>query len=151
MTNSARVLPETWIRWRGFSAKVGGGAKIHRREGSMLSDDWFYVQDAQKKGPLPLDALVNNLASLRDPHGTLAWNQGLQEWTKARNVPTLALLLPPPIRSGRERVLLWFLVFLLSGFTYSKLMQQYREFMVPLIMLVAGWLVVSFIKRKAAR
>jgi uncharacterized membrane protein YhaH (DUF805 family) len=67
------------------------------------SDAWFYVQDGQKKGPLTLEALVEFLAALPDPQGTLVWSQGLQGWTRAGDVPALAPRLPPPITASLER------------------------------------------------
>src|ERR1700674_535238 len=69
----------------------------------MPPDAWFYVQDGHTKGPLALGALVDLLATLPDPQGTLVWSQGLEGWTKAGDVPALAPQLPHPITASLER------------------------------------------------
>lgn len=61
----------------------------------------FYVAvDGRQSGPHPLDALLQRIAEGALTRDTLAWKEGMPQWTPAGEVPELAPLFgatPPPL------------------------------------------------------
>jgi hypothetical protein len=66
-------------------------------DSSTGPDNWFYVQEGRRQGPLSLTLLVRELLALDAPEGVLVWRSGLPAWTKAGLVEELRRQLPPPV------------------------------------------------------
>jgi hypothetical protein len=60
-------------------------------------ENWFYVQDGRRQGPLTRPELVRELLTLEAPEAALVWRTGLPAWTKASLVDELRRELPPPV------------------------------------------------------
>ncbi len=60
---------------------------------------WYYAQNSQRIGPIPEANLIEMLSSGQIDAKTLVWSQGLVNWTKACDVPGLAVRRtePPPL------------------------------------------------------
>jgi membrane protease subunit (stomatin/prohibitin family) len=61
---------------------------------------YFVVVGGAQKGPFTLDQLREQVTAGQVQRSTLAWKQGLAQWTPLENVPDLALLfasVPPPL------------------------------------------------------
>ncbi len=59
-----------------------------------MSTQWFYVQNGQRLGPVPMEQVKGLLASGNLPQDALVWNQGLSGWVPAHTLPELA---PAPV------------------------------------------------------
>ena len=84
-----------------------------------MSDERWFVTDGQSQaGPLPLEALRQELARPDRGLARLVWREGMKEWTAPDLVPELAAPPPPPGRpEPREPMFMlgakdpkWFLV-----------------------------------------
>jgi uncharacterized RDD family membrane protein YckC len=58
-----------------------------------MSDQWFYAQSGQQKGPVSIDALRQLIASGALRPTDLVWREGMANWTALQAVPELG---PPP-------------------------------------------------------
>ena len=61
---------------------------------------FFVAIDGQQKGPFTLDQLRGEVSAGRVHRGTLAWRNGMANWTAIEQVPDLAALfanVPPPL------------------------------------------------------
>lgn len=61
---------------------------------------YFVAQGGQQKGPFTVDQLRDEVAAGRVQRGTLAWKNGMAQWTAVEQIPDLASLLasvPPPL------------------------------------------------------
>lgn len=58
-----------------------------------MSDQWFYAQSGQQKGPISGEALRQLIASGQLRPTDLVWREGMANWTALQAVPELA---PPP-------------------------------------------------------
>lgn len=63
----------------------------------MPRERWFFAQDNQRKGPVPLAQLVESLLTRPDPRRCLVWHHGLPAWTPAGEVPDLDRRLAPHV------------------------------------------------------
>src|SRR5439155_6651037 len=65
---------------------------------AMDEQQWYYVQDNQQRGPLPL-AMLRQLLSGELPRETLVWRAGLPNWQPAGAFPELFEIpvQPPPV------------------------------------------------------
>ncbi len=59
--------------------------------------NWFYVSEGRRQGPLDRRGLVQALLAQDVPEMTLVWRSGLSAWTKAGDLQDLRIELPPPI------------------------------------------------------
>lgn len=56
-------------------------AKEFDKIGASGKDDWYYIQNDQQFGPVPLDEVIAMVADLSiAPPVTLAWHEGMDEW-----------------------------------------------------------------------
>src|SRR5204863_6149444 len=61
---------------------------------------YFVATGGQQKGPFTLDQLRDEVAAGRVGRGTLAWKNGMPQWTAIESIPDLSSLLasvPPPL------------------------------------------------------
>jgi hypothetical protein len=61
----------------------------------MGRERWFYGQNLQRRGPVPLTQLVEAVLAQADPRATLVWRKGFAEWTRAEDVPEVERRLAP--------------------------------------------------------
>jgi hypothetical protein len=61
----------------------------------MARERWFYAQDFQRQGPVPLAELVEGVLSQKEPRTVLVWRKGSPGWTRAEDVPEVAEKLAP--------------------------------------------------------
>jgi hypothetical protein len=59
--------------------------------------NWFYVSEGRRQGPLDRRGLVQALLAQDAPERTLVWRSGLNAWTRAGDLQDLRIELPPPI------------------------------------------------------
>lgn len=55
---------------------------------------YFVVIDGQKEGPWTIDQVKKAIVQRKVTDGTLMWKKGLAQWTRAKNLPEIAELLP---------------------------------------------------------
>lgn len=60
-------------------------------------ENWFYVREGRRQGPITRALLVRELLALEAPEVALVWRSGLPAWTKAGLVDELRRELPPPV------------------------------------------------------
>ncbi len=68
--------------------------------GGAAAASYFVAQGGQQKGPFTVDQLRDEVAAGRVQRGTLAWKNGMPQWTAVEQIPDLASLLsnvPPPL------------------------------------------------------
>jgi hypothetical protein len=61
----------------------------------MGRERWFYGQNLQRRGPVPLTQLVEAVLAQTDPRATLVWRKGFAEWTRAEDVPEVERRIAP--------------------------------------------------------
>jgi hypothetical protein len=61
----------------------------------MGRERWFFAQNAQRRGPVPLAQLVESVLAQPDPHGVLVWRKGFADWTRAEDVPEVERRIAP--------------------------------------------------------
>lgn len=61
----------------------------------MARERWFYAQDYQRRGPVPLPQLVESVLTQRDPRAVLVWRKGYPVWTRAEDVPEVERQITP--------------------------------------------------------
>jgi hypothetical protein len=71
-----------------------------------MDSGWFYIDGANRYGPLTVDVLRAALVTLPDPRRVLVWCEGMPAWSEAGQIAALAQALPPspppaPIPSAR--------------------------------------------------
>jgi GYF domain 2 len=59
--------------------------------------NWFYVDEGRRQGPLDRRGLVHALLERDAPEKALVWRSGLVAWTKAGDLQELKIELPPPL------------------------------------------------------
>ena len=70
---------------------------------TLPAPTWFLALEGKQAGPFDLGALAAEAAAGRLTRQTLAWSQGMEQWTPAGQVPALAAILdavPPPLPPG---------------------------------------------------
>jgi len=66
-----------------------------------MTDAWYYAENRETRGPLPLADLVATLAQTTDARQVLVWRDGFSEWRPVERVREVAEQLsrpPPPLR-----------------------------------------------------
>jgi hypothetical protein len=53
----------------------------------MARERWFFEQGNQRRGPVPLDRLVESVLGQIDARAVLVWRKGLADWTRCEDVP----------------------------------------------------------------
>ncbi|MCA9806026.1 MAG: DUF4339 domain-containing protein [Cyanobacteria bacterium HKST-UBA02] len=81
-------------------------ADNRQKEGCPVRQ-WFYIERGEQQGPIPEDRIVEMFRSGRLSPETLVWEEGLQEWTAARDIeglvpislsaPPSLPVVPPPV------------------------------------------------------
>lgn len=61
----------------------------------MARERWFYAQDFQRRGPVPLTELVDGVLTQKEPRTVLIWRKGYKGWTRAEDVPEVEERLAP--------------------------------------------------------
>jgi len=61
----------------------------------MARERWFYAQNLQRRGPVPLAQLVESVLGQADPRATLVWKKGFADWTRAEDVPEVERRITP--------------------------------------------------------
>jgi hypothetical protein len=61
----------------------------------MARERWFYGENLQRRGPVPLSQLVEVVLAQADPRATLVWRRGFAEWTRAEDVPEVERRIAP--------------------------------------------------------
>lgn len=65
--------------------------KIHATE----KDDWYYIQNDEQFGPVPLDELKAKIADLSTiPPIQLAWHEGMTEWKPLHEIAQICGVSP---------------------------------------------------------
>ncbi len=61
----------------------------------MARERWFYAQGNQRRGPVPLNSLVESVLGQADPRNVLVWRKGFAEWTRSEDVPEVERRIAP--------------------------------------------------------
>jgi len=61
----------------------------------MTRERWFYAEDYQRRGPVPLGQLVDSVLTQREPRSALVWRKGYRAWTRAEDVPEVRERIAP--------------------------------------------------------
>jgi hypothetical protein len=61
----------------------------------MARERWFFVQGHQRRGPHPLNQIVESVLGQADPRAVLVWRKGFADWTRAEDVPEIERRLAP--------------------------------------------------------
>jgi hypothetical protein len=61
----------------------------------MARERWFFAQGHQRRGPAPLNRLVESVLGQPDPRSVLVWRKGFADWTRAEDVPEVERRLAP--------------------------------------------------------
>jgi len=67
----------------------------------MARERWFYAEDYQRRGPVPLGQLVDSVLTQREPRSVLVWRKGYPAWTHAEDAPEVRERIAP-ILTRRE-------------------------------------------------
>jgi membrane protease subunit (stomatin/prohibitin family) len=82
------------------SALAGGGGSPPPIPGAAQQTAYFVATDGAQKGPFTLDQLRSEISAGRVQRNTLAWKNGMGQWTPIEQMPDLAALfanVPPPL------------------------------------------------------
>ena len=61
----------------------------------MARERWFFAQGNQRRGPVPLNKVVESVLGQPDPRAVLVWRKGFADWTRAEDVPEVERRLAP--------------------------------------------------------
>jgi hypothetical protein len=61
----------------------------------MARERWFFAQGSQRRGPAPLNQLVESVLGQPDPRAVLVWRKGFADWTRAEDVPEVERRIAP--------------------------------------------------------
>ena len=67
----------------------------------MSTPQWFYAENENRLGPVPLERIADLILSGGLERGALVWRHGMPDWKEAGGVPEIASLLPPPLPAGK--------------------------------------------------
>jgi hypothetical protein len=63
----------------------------------MARERWFYAQGNQRRGPAPLNQVVESVLGQPDPRAVLVWRKGFADWTRAEDVPEVERRIAPSL------------------------------------------------------
>ena len=61
----------------------------------MARERWFFAQGNQRRGPAPLNEIVESVLAQPDPPAVLVWRKGFADWTRAEDVPEVERRIAP--------------------------------------------------------
>jgi hypothetical protein len=61
----------------------------------MARERWFFAQGGQRRGPAPLNQVVESVLGQPDPRAVLVWRKGFADWTRAEDVPEVERRIAP--------------------------------------------------------
>src|SRR5512136_3108574 len=61
----------------------------------MARERWFFAQGSQRRGPAPLNQVVESVLGQSDPRAVLVWRKGFADWTRAEDVPEVERKIAP--------------------------------------------------------
>jgi len=61
----------------------------------MARERWFFAQGNQRRGPIPLNKLVESVLGQPDPRAVLVWRKGFADWTRGEDVSEVEQRLAP--------------------------------------------------------
>ena len=61
----------------------------------MARERWFYSQNHQRRGPVPLSELVESVLAQNAPRVILIWRKGFADWTRAEDIPEVERRIAP--------------------------------------------------------
>ncbi|HUL75675.1 MAG TPA: DUF4339 domain-containing protein [Vicinamibacteria bacterium] len=61
----------------------------------MARERWFFAHGGLRRGPVPLNGLVESILDQPDPRTVLVWKKGFAAWTRAEDVPEVERWLTP--------------------------------------------------------
>jgi hypothetical protein len=68
----------------------------------MARERWFYSQNLQRRGPVPLNQLVESVLAQNEPRATLVWRKGFADWTRAEDIPEVERRISPFLARKEE-------------------------------------------------
>ena len=68
----------------------------------MARERWFYAQNRQRRGPVPLNQLVESVLAQSEPRATLVWRKGFADWTRAEDIPEVGRRIVPFLTKKEE-------------------------------------------------
>jgi hypothetical protein len=68
----------------------------------MARERWFYSQNHQRRGPVPLNQLVESVLAQNEPRATLVWRKGFADWTRAEDIPEVERRIVPFLARKEE-------------------------------------------------
>jgi hypothetical protein len=68
----------------------------------MARERWFYSQNHQRRGPVPLNQLVESVLAQKEPRSTLIWRKGFADWTRAEDIPEVERRIVPFLTRKEE-------------------------------------------------
>jgi hypothetical protein len=68
----------------------------------MARERWFYAQNHQRRGPVPLNQLVESVLAQGEPRATLIWRKGFADWTRAEDIPEVERRIVPFLTKKEE-------------------------------------------------
>jgi hypothetical protein len=60
-----------------------------------MDTQWFYIENGQRRGPVPFEELVGAVLAAPEPGRVQVWREGLPEWQEAEAMPEISGRLPP--------------------------------------------------------
>src|SRR5512143_1478123 len=61
----------------------------------MARERWFYAQGSQRRGPAPLNQVVESGLGQPGPRAVLVWRKGFADWTRAEDVSEVERTIAP--------------------------------------------------------
>ncbi len=61
----------------------------------MARERWFYSRNHQRRGPVPLNQLVESVLAQTEPRATLIWRKGFADWTRVEDIPEVERRIVP--------------------------------------------------------
>jgi hypothetical protein len=61
----------------------------------MARERWFFAQGSQRRGPVPINSLVESVLGQPDPRAVLVWRKGFNDWMRSEDVPEVERRIAP--------------------------------------------------------
>lgn len=71
-------------------AKATSWNRRHSGNAVIMNDQWYFVRQGRRIGPVPIDQIRAEIAAGRLGPGDLVWHSGMPQWLQAHQVPELA-------------------------------------------------------------